>query len=102
MAAKGTEAKAHVVDKIKQIFGSDYIGEYEKKHYVWSTENGERVQISITLTSPKNPVGEVNLSNEINFDSDENPTIAPTGFSPAEYTDEERETIERLMDQLGF
>lgn len=41
--ARGATAKAQVVDKIKQVFGSDYIGEASSKHYVWANDGGERV-----------------------------------------------------------
>ena len=44
--AKGAEAKANVVKKIQAAFGADFIGEYDKKVYVWSQENGEKIQIS--------------------------------------------------------
>ena len=54
--AKGTIAKSNVVDKIKSVFGNDYIGEVGGKYYVWSAENGEKIQIAIALTCPKTPV----------------------------------------------
>ena len=50
--AKGTIGKQNVINKIKQAFGADYIGEYDKKIYVWTTENGERIQIALSLTCP--------------------------------------------------
>ena len=35
--AKGTIGKQNVINKIKQAFGADFIGEYDKKIYVWTT-----------------------------------------------------------------
>ena len=57
MAAKGNIAKEKVLEKIAQSFGSDWIGIYDKKAYLWSEENGEKIQIALTLTCPKTPVG---------------------------------------------
>ena len=38
--AKGAEAKANVVKKIQAAFGADFVGEYDKKVYVWAQEIG--------------------------------------------------------------
>ena len=45
--AKGNEAKTNLMNKIVAALGENYIGEFEKKHYFWSTENGEQVQVAI-------------------------------------------------------
>lgn len=100
--AKGAEAKAGVIQKIASAFGSDFIGEFDKKVYVWSIEGGERMQVALALTCPKVPVGVVNQSTTQDF---ENPMIvsaAPTSFEPAEFTETERKTVEDLMKQLGL
>lgn len=41
--ARGAEAKNKVIEKIQSAFGADYIGEVDKKIYVWSKENGEKM-----------------------------------------------------------
>jgi len=100
--AKGSEAKANVVQRIATAFGNDFIGEFDKKIYVWSTENGERMQVAIAMTCPKVPVGTINQSPTQDF---ENPTVAsaaPTSFEPVEFTAAERKTVEDLMKQLGL
>ena len=67
---KGNEAKTNLMNKIVAALGENYIGEFEKKHYFWSTENGEQVQVAISMTCPKNPVAVVNTSpsDELNFE----------------------------------
>ena len=55
--AKGTIAKESVVLKIREAFGADFIGEVDKKVYLWAKENGEKVQIALSLSCPKNPIG---------------------------------------------
>ena len=54
--ARGAVAKQLVIKKIAEAFGDDYIGEFDKKFYVWANENGERVQIAISMTCPKTPI----------------------------------------------
>ena len=102
--AKGALAKEDVARRIQAAFGADWVGEYDKKWYVWGYENGERVQICIAMTCPKNPVG----INEQNFDEDtsdwdfEEPTLKPQVYKPAEITAEEQKNIQEMMERLGL
>lgn len=100
--AKGQEAKNLVAQKIQAAFGSDWIGEYDKKYYVWSTENGERIQIAISMTCPKVQMGIINQSPNMDFENPTENTLAPTKFEPAEFTETERKTVEQLMKELGL
>ncbi len=102
--ARGNIAKEAVEKKIQAAFGADYIGIYDKKLYVWAQENGERIQIAISLTCPKVPV-EVHTTTSLgdfNFEDDSNTVIAAAGFQPAEISDEERARVEDLMKSLGL
>jgi hypothetical protein len=103
--AKGSIAKQQVVNKIQAAFGSDFIGEYDKKIYVWGQENGERVQIAISLTCPKVPVAIANTptTGDFNFEDDAPSTVVAAGaFQPADITDEERARVNDLMTMLGL
>lgn len=100
--AKGSEAKANVIQKIAAAFGKDFVGEFDKKVYVWSTENGERIQVALALTCPKVPVGAINQSNEQDFENFTATEARPVEFQPAEFTDNERRTVEELMAALGL
>ena len=104
--AKGSIAKQVVADKIKAAFGQDWIGEDDKKYYVWAVENGERVQIAISMTCPKVQVeiaAPTTAAGDFNFEDDAPaaPVVA-TGFAPAEITDEERNNIVEMMKALGL
>lgn len=104
MAAKGNQAKENL---IKQIAGAlpagTYIGCYDKKYYFWSTENGEKIQVAITMTCPKNPVGEINLPSNGGIDfTGKSTVIAPTAAEPAEISEEEKNNIAELMRKLGL
>ena len=103
--AKGAQAKEAVVNKIRAAFGDNYIGEYDKKWYVWSQENGERVQIAISLTCPKVPVEVSNAptTGDFNFEDDSpNVVVAAGGYQPAEITEDERDKVRDLMKSLGM
>lgn len=41
--AKGSNAKTAVQKKIAEAFGDNFIGEYDKKLYVWANDGGEMV-----------------------------------------------------------
>ena len=103
--AKGAIAKQNVINKLQAAFGADYIGEYDKKWYVWSQEKGERVQIAISLTCPKVPVEVSNapVAGDFNFEDDAPTTVvAAGGFQPAEITEDERDKVRDLMKVLGL
>lgn len=102
--AKGSAAKEVVEKKIQAAFGEDYIGIYDKKLYVWAAENGERVQIAITLTCPKVQIEAHTTTSlgDFNFEDDSNIVIAATGYQPAEITDDERARVNDLMKMLDL
>lgn len=103
--ARGSEAKIKIKKKIEEAFGSDYIGEYSNKIYVWADDGGERVQIAISMTCPKVEVGNIDLTSAAGGGHDfSEPTIvtAPTTSQPAEITKEEEQTIEDLIAALGL
>lgn len=103
--ARGNDAKEYVVNKMAEAFGDAWIGEYSKKYYVWSQENGERVQIAISLTCPKVPVEVSNApaTGDFNFEDDSpNVVVAAGGYQPAEITEDERDKVRDLMKSLGL
>ena len=103
--ARGAIGKQNVINKIKQAFGADFIGEYDKKLYVWATENGERIQIALSLTCPKVPVAisDNPTTGDFNFEDDApNVVVAAGAYQPAEITKEERERVNDLMKRLGL
>ena len=103
--ARGNIAKESVVAKMKSVFGEDWMGEYDKKYYVWAQENGERIQIAITLTCPKVPVEATAapITGDFNFEDDApSVVVAAGGYQPAEITDDERDKVRDLMRTLGL
>ena len=102
--AKGTNAKNAVINKIAMAFGTDYIGEIDKKVYVWADDGGEKVQIAIALTCPKNPVetGGVSTAPVSGWDFSDNVVTASAPVSKAEITPEEQVRIADMMSRLGL
>lgn len=99
--AKGAIAKEKVTNIIAEAFGKDYIGEFDRKLYIWANDGGEKVQIAIALTCPKvyRGIEETNPT-ALNFDDDNSPQ--GTTFKPAEITQEEQDTLADLMAKLGL
>lgn len=95
--AVGTEAKQLVINKIKELFGTDFLGESGGKIYLNSKENGEVKVVAISMTCPKVipafgvvPVVEAN-------------DIPPWEVAPsAEITVEEQENLQKMMERLGL
>lgn len=102
--AKGANAKNAVINKIAMAFGTDYIGEVDKKVYVWADDGGEKVQIAIALTCPKNPVeaGGVSTAPVSGWDFSDKTVTASTPVSRAEITPEEQARIADMMNRLGL
>ena len=106
--AKGAVAKENVTKILSEVFGSNFIGEYDKKIYVWANDGGEMVQIAMSLTCPKNPI-QVDTSvttTSGDWDFSDNPkintTVAVANAAPAEITAEEKANIADLMAKLGL
>lgn len=102
---KGAVAKQVVTNKIADTFGADYIGEVDKKLYVWADENGEKVQIAIALTCPKvqvetgaAPTTVVESGGGFDWDA---AIVKPTA-PLQEISVDEQKNIADLMAQLGL
>ncbi len=101
--AKGNIAKENIVKVLEKAFGDDYIGEFDKKYYVWADDGGNRIQISIALTCPKVYRGvEETASAEMNFEDDAESAAEENSFTPADISKEEQDTLAQLMERLGL
>lgn len=91
MAIRGAVAKNEVVNRLIEAFGTDWVGEFDKKYYVWANDGGERVQIAFTLTCPKSLIG---------ADIAAFASIEPAQRS--EITQEENDNIQKMMEGLNL
>lgn len=102
--ARGAIAKQVVINKLAKAFGEDWIGEVDKKFYVWADDGGQPVQICISMTCPKVEVmtaadGTKKVEERMNF---EDMAPAAVEYKPAEITQEEKDTVADLMARLGL
>ena len=102
--ARGAQAKSKVEQIISSAFKDNFLGIYDKKLYVQAEENGEMVQIAISLTCPKTPVvvsdKPLNFDDKLNFE--DGATVIPHPQIQSEISDEERQTVKELMERLGL
>lgn len=103
MAIKGTVAKDNVMKALQEAFGKDFIGIYDKKGYIWADDGGARVQVAVSLTCPKTPVGEVQsaISDE-GYDFEEASVLGVAKFDPVDFTQEEIDKINKLVEKLDL
>lgn len=108
---KGQEAKDRVIKTIATAFGDKYIGEIEKKVYVWSEENGAPMQVCLALTIPKNPIDTEEMNKptvKIEFVQDTPGIMKPTDITDediiqaAEISAKEKQIAEDLLKKLGL
>lgn len=105
--ARGSNAKIEVVNKLQSAFGENFIGEIEKKYYVWANDGGEMVQIAITLTCPKTnvdtgsaaPVVAQTARGGLDFDHMVKPVVA---HPVAEISEAEQMTINDMLKRLNL
>ena len=102
--ARGAQAKSKVEQIISSAFKDNFLGIYDKKLYVQAEENGEMVQIAISLTCPKTPVAisDKSLVFEDKLDFEAGTTVIPQSQVQTEISDEERQTVKELMERLGL
>ena len=103
--AKGTERKTKVFEQLQKMFPESFWNG-PKEFRIPMEENGERVELKVTLTCAKENVG---ASDSIDFSSpNESTSDNITGenedndASSGEPTEEEMENIKNLAEALGF
>lgn len=85
MAARGTEAKKEVVNKILSTFEGAFLWNDNKEIRIPVHEGGEIIQIKVTLTAAKENVsaGDVNGNIELGVSSSPN-SVFDTKLTPEE------------------
>lgn len=105
MAIKGAESKNKITQKILETFGGSFLYNDGKEIRIPLLENGETVQIKVTLTAAKvnvSPDGETAIpgatqeNGQINFEENVN-VVAAT--AP---TEEEKKNVADLLKSLGL
>lgn len=97
--AKGNQAKEQITKTIIEALGDNFITIQDKKIYTWADENGERVQIAISMTMPKSQISAPEQSNDWR---EESSNAAPKSKTPIDISAEDRAAIEKLKKRLGI
>lgn len=104
MAVKGSILKKNITDKILEVFGDNaFLYNDGKEIRICGTENGEEVQIKVTLTAAK-----VNVTNGADtalpgdFPAPVNAPVTPAQSAPIEPTAEEKQNVANLLKKLGL
>ena len=100
MAIKGAEAKLEITNKILELFPGSF--KYDKEIRIPVIENGEEVQIKISLTAAK-----VNVERDggvLDFTTNTETTAQTTSAAPQSFepTEEEKNIVNDLISKLGL
>lgn len=106
MAARGTESKNVIWDKLIEVFPNSFWEDTGKILRVPLDENGERVEIKVTLTAAKANLGENTVASAFSTPSNNEVStfMAPPeeGGKDLEMTQEEKDRVSTLLASLGL
>lgn len=98
MAARGSNAKIEITNKIMEVFPGAFV--YGGKELrIPINENGEVVEIKVALTCAKTNVGDGAVAGDL--ESGNTVQVSVTE-APAKPTQAEIDNISKLMDKLGL
>lgn len=97
--ARGAEAKNSIWDKMLEVYPDAFWEDTGKILRIPMIENGERIEVKVTLTAAKNNLGEAELKSA--FDAAVS-TSTVTENSILEPTEEEKANVNKLLASLGM
>ena len=96
MAAKGTESKGIIFNKLKEIYPNSFWEDENKILRIPMSEGGTPIEIKVTLTAAKNILGSGAVQSAF-------PTASePVVEKPVEMTEEEKENVATLLASLNL
>ena len=96
MAAKGTESKCIIFNKLKEIYPNSFWEDENKILRIPMNEGGNPIEIKVTLTAAKNILGSGAIESAF-------PTASePVVEKPVEMTEEEKENVATLLASLNL
>lgn len=98
MAARGAWSKEQVWNKILESFPGSFVNEKEIR--VPMIENGERIEIKVTLTAAKTNVGDGETASETESVNDSTNTSTVKEVAPP--SAEEKAQVSNLLAKLGL
>ena len=96
MAAKGTESKCIIFNKLKEIYPNSFWEDENKILRIPMNEGGNPIEIKVTLTAAKNILGSGAVESAFSTASE------PVVEKPVEMTEEENENVATLLASLNL
>ena len=96
MAAKGIKSKGIIFNKLKEIYSNSFWEDEGKILRIPMNEDGNPIEIKVTLTAAKNILG--NGTVESAFPTASEPVVE----KPVEMTEEEKENVAILLASLNL
>ena len=104
--AKGTESKNIIFNKLQEVYPNAFFEDEGKILRIPLTENGERVEIKVTLTAAKTNLGEGLIGAFASADTSIPQTSSintpTTSAVNIEMTQEEKDNVINLLNALGM
>ena len=101
MAARGAMAKEAIFAKILETFEGSFVYNSGKEVRIPWDENGNRVEIKVTLTAAKDNVGDA-LGGAAVVKEEDTPKNFPEPHKNIEPSVEEKKNVEDLLKSLGL
>lgn len=97
MAARGTESKNNIFNKLKEVYPNAFWEDEGKILRIPVDEGGTSIEIKVTLTAAKNILG----SGEVESAFPAAP-VEKTAEKPVEMTKEEKDNVATLLASLNL
>ena len=103
--AKGNASKEIIFQKILDTFKDSFMAD-AKTLRIPMEENGEPIEIKVTLTAAKDIIGSAAVGEDHDWsdpkDTPKSTSIGTATPAAAEPTQEEKENVQRMLESLGF
>ena len=103
--AKGNASKEIIFQKILDTFKGSFMAD-AKTLRIPMEENGEPLEIKVTLTAAKDIIGDAAVGEDHDWsdpkDTSKSNTVGTVTPIVAEPTQEEKENVQRMLKNLGF
>lgn len=101
MAARGSQIKAEITQKILDTFEGSFINDKEIR--IPGMEDGSEIQIKVTLTAAKTNVENAGSGSMTpTATASQTPDSQPSRAVPREPTNEEKARVSELLEKLGL